>query len=120
MRTLVAVLSWAISVNLFAGEPSTAEVEAGIKKGVVFGILPAADGQVARCRFDMTQDGPTNKPDPDFKPSEKFVSEACRKLSKSQWKVTRDKGGRIKEVFDYCSWSEVIPDNPICRAELGE
>ncbi|RYE72895.1 MAG: hypothetical protein EOO81_02175 [Oxalobacteraceae bacterium] len=120
MRNLIALALLAVSATVFADEPTEQEVHDGIRKGVVFGILPAADGKLERCQFSMTQDGPTNKPDPDFKPSEKFVSEACRKLAKGKWMVSRDRKGEIKEVFDYCMWSEVIPDSPICRAELGE
>ena len=120
MRNLIALTLFAISASAFAGESTEQEVHDGIRKGVVFGIVPSADGNLQKCQFSMTQDGPTNKPDPDFKPSERFVSEACRKLANGKWTVSRDRKGEIKEVIDYCMWSEVIPDSPICRAELGE
>jgi len=114
-----AVVAGATTAN--AAAPTTEQVRQGIRKGVVFGILPSADGSVAKCRFAMTQDGPTNKPDPNFKPSAKFIAEACRKLSQDKhWEVSRDASGNIKERFDFCMWSEVIPDSTICRANLDQ
>jgi hypothetical protein len=125
MRNIVARLTAlvfaAVPVAALAATPTEAQVRQSIKKGVVFAILPSANGSVARCRFDMTQDGPTNKPDPNFTPSAKFVAEGCRKLSENKhWEVSRGTNGDIKEVFDFCMWSTIIPDSPICRAGLGE
>jgi len=115
-----------IFIMLYAGQaisdsPTEQEVMAAIEKWVFFEILPAEDGSVRECRFSRSVDATTQEPDPEFRPSQNFISEACRKLSKSSsWEVSRADDGSISKVNDYCMWSKAIPDSPICRAELGD
>ena len=118
MLLVMALLGWASTA--YAAEHTTHEVRAGIKKGVVFGVLPDAEGKLASCEYSMTQDGPTNKRDPNFQPSDAFVADACRKLAQRTWPVNRDKSGNISRLYDYCMWSEVVPDNAICRVMPAE
>lgn len=115
MRTLLVMALLAGASHSYAAEHTTPEVRAGIKKGVVFGVLPDAEGKLASCKYSMTQDGPANKPDPNFHPSEAFVADTCHKLAQRKWPVNRDKSGNVSPLYDYCMWSEVVPDNAICR-----
>ncbi|TZF87780.1 hypothetical protein [Cognatilysobacter lacus] len=115
MRMYVAVAFLLVTTASLAADPTPEQVEAGVKKAVVFEVVPDLAGKATSCKYSMTQDRATNQPDPTFHPSDKYVTDACEKLRKRQWAVRRNTIGAVQPVYDYCQWSEVIPDNAICR-----
>lgn len=109
-----------LMTNAHAREISTHEVEAGITRAVTFVIVPDENGRVGECRFLAVQD---LKPEPhqsEFKPSQRFIHKVCTEslAQGPNWVPERDSSGQIKDVTEICFWSEAIPDNPVCRAEL--
>jgi hypothetical protein len=95
-------------------------VEAGITRSVTFAIVPTDSGKIDACRFISVQD---LKPEPhqsEFKPSQQYIDKACTDsfARGPNWIPEKDAAGKIKEVMETCLWSNAIPDNPVCRAEL--
>lgn len=86
------------------------------KYAVVFGVRPDEQGKLIECKPVSVRELATKK-DVTFTPSESFTKEACELFSTRQWKVRRDEGGQIKEVYDFCFYSEQIPDKAICKSK---
>jgi len=110
---LVAMFLFACTPSSFKAEPSHMEVQRGIKKGIIFGLIPDENGKLQSCRVARTV-GFADKMDETFRPSQAFIEEACAKFKQAKMAVDRDNTGKIKEVYYVCSWSEVEPNKPLC------
>ncbi|MEO8670559.1 MAG: hypothetical protein ABI411_04530, partial [Tahibacter sp.] len=62
----------------------------------------------------------TRSPAKEFQPSDAFIAEACDTLSRGTWRVLNAESGEIKPVYDFCFWSEVAPDKPVCPERLAK
>jgi len=109
---------FACTPSSFKAEPSHMELQRAIKKGIIFALIPDENGKLQSCRFTGTTVGLDGKMDETFRPSQAFIEGACDKfkdaLKGTKMAVDRDNTGKIKEVYAYCSWSDLAPNKPLC------
>jgi hypothetical protein len=103
-----------------ADQQITDELKKGIRKSVVFSIVPDKQGHLAQCAYSKASDLATRAVDASFQPSAAYVAEACDTLKRGTWRVDSDGAGTINPVYDFCFWSEAAPDKPICRVQLSK
>ncbi len=88
---------------------------------VHFAILPTADGALAGCRFEAVMNPASGERIPGVAPSESFISAACERLArKSDWLVSIDEDGGIKETYDSCRLTSIHSDRPECRVDEAQ
>jgi hypothetical protein len=118
---LVAISAALAFTTSAAREPSERQVLDGIRRSVVFEVVPNRSGRAESCQAIEVRQLPSGQIDSEFIPSAKFVSNACDDTlgKRSNWVPNADATGEIIPKLESCLWSEVVPDSPICRAELA-
>lgn len=116
MITVLLMTAGAATVNAQEQSQRTAPPRGGWD--VHLAILPTAEGALAGCRFEAVMDPVSGERIAGVEPSERFIRAACERLAQeTDWLVSRDEDGGIKETYDSCRLTSIHSDRPECRVD---
>lgn len=117
----VAMLLLPVSLVAYAAPPRFAEdlpPDAG--EAVVFRLSPDEAGIVGSCTLHGVHEVTPQGAAVQDTPSQRYLADACRKLSQRRWKIERDARGEIAPVFYFCRRLESAPDYAYCERRFGD
>ena len=114
---------FAFALTIALGASSTAsvrfaeEIPGGVGDGAIFELTLSEGGKVAACTFGSLVD--ISGQEKAGTPSHAYISDACRKLSASRWRVQKASNGEIKSTYYFCRRLDSAPDFAFCEKRFG-
>lgn len=103
-----------------ASQPRFAEdLPPGAGYAVVLRLVPDEAGVVETCTLHGVRESTPQGPAMALTPPDRYVADACRKLSQRTWKAERGADG-ITAVFYFCRWLESTPEMAYCERRFGD
>lgn len=87
---------------------------------VVLRLTPDEAGRVGTCTLQGVHEATPDGPAVAEAPSQRWLADACRKLSQRRWNIERDAHGEIAPVFYFCRRLESAPDYAYCERRFGD
>lgn len=89
-------------------------------EAVVFRLSIDEAGLVGTCTLQGVHEATPQGVAVDTEPTQRYLADACRKLSQRHWKIERDAQGGIKPVYYFCRRQESAPDYAYCERRFGD
>lgn len=116
-----AFLLAVLATPALAASPRFAEdLPPDVGHAVVLRLVADENGVVETCSLHAVRESTPQGPTVSLTPSERYIAEACRKLSQRKWKTGRGADGAPSAVFYFCRHLESEPDTAYCERRFGD